>query len=305
MAESTAGTDWTPSGSSWSDVQTGTTEEAAFIGPAAHRILAFLHRPTSGPLNGGVVLCSSLYEDFRINYRRELFVARALARRGFAAVRFHYRGTGNSEDLAGRGVTFESIVSDTRAATSWLVERTGSTHLTMCGHRMGALVAAEVARAEDHIPLVLWAPILDGAAFFRGMSRANRLAGVRATARARQTGGEAATGSSRDEGIDMLGFRVEPESYEDLSARRMPPSVGRGRRVLLVQLGTGDADNPQYDDLVSRWTAGGASVEVLKVQMRQLWMVPETWEPEGIDATTRGLVEGIADRIVATAGVSP
>jgi hypothetical protein len=99
----------------------------------------------------------------------------------------------------------------------------------------------------------------------------------------------------------MLGYRVGPESFADLNTRRLPPTVGRGRRVLLVQLGMGDADNPQYDDLVSRWTADGASVEVLKVPMRQLWMVPETWEPEGTDATTQGLVEGIADRVDATA----
>jgi alpha/beta superfamily hydrolase len=302
MAELTAGTDWISSGSSWSDPRSGTTEEATFLGPRGRRILAFLHRPTTGPLTGGVVLCSSLFEDFRINYRMELYVARALARRGYAAVRFHYGGTGNSEDLDGRGVTFETMVSDTRTAISWLVERTGETRLTLCGYRLGALVAAELACSDDDTPLVLWAPLVEGATFFRGMSRASRLVGVRATAKARQAGTEPATAPPRDGGIEMLGFTVARESYEDLNTRRLPSTVGPGRRVLLVQLGMGDADNPQYEDLVSRWTTDGASMEVMRVRMRQLWMVSETWEPEGVDPTTQGLVEGIAGWIDAPAG---
>ncbi|MBA2478088.1 MAG: hypothetical protein H0V38_05705, partial [Sporichthyaceae bacterium] len=75
------------------------TEETKFLGLPGQQILAFLHRPTSRAVVGGVVICGSLFEDFQINYRREVLVARRLAQRGFATVRFHYRSVGNSDGL--------------------------------------------------------------------------------------------------------------------------------------------------------------------------------------------------------------
>jgi pimeloyl-ACP methyl ester carboxylesterase len=287
--------------SSWSDPETGSTEEAAFVGSGGERILAFLHRPTSGAVNGGVLLCSSLYEDLPINYRAEILVARALARRGYAVVRFQYRGAGNSEDLGGRGMTFQTMVADARTAASWLMERSGGARLTVCGSRLGALVASELASLDDRAPLVLWSPIVNGADFFRGMSRANLLAGVRAEARKRQAPGDVERRLFMEGPIEMLGNVVHRESYEDLTKRRLPPTVGPGRRVLLVQLGLGNVENPQYDELVSRWTADGSLVEVLRVRARQLWMVPDNWEPEDNRPTTQDLVAGIAGWVDATA----
>jgi alpha/beta superfamily hydrolase len=289
-----AGADRILAESRWSDPHTGSTEEAAFIGPGGQRILAFLHRPESGAVNGGVLLCSSLYEDLQVNYRSELLLARALARRGHATVRFHYRGAGNSDDLAGPGITFDSMVADARAAASWLAERTGTARLTMCGSRLGALVATDLASRDDHGPLVLWSPIVNGADFFRGMSRANLLAGVRAEARKRQASGDTEKRLAMDGAVEMLGNVVHRASYEDLRKRGLPSTVGSGRRVLLIQLGLGDVENPKYNSLVSSWTAGGGQVEVLRVRMRQLWMFPDTWEPEEDSPTTQELVEGIA-----------
>lgn len=246
-----------------------------------------------------MLLCSSLYEDFQVNYRSELLVARALASRGCATARFHYRGTGNSDDLTG-GMTFETMLDDAHTAASWLVERTGTTRITLVGSRLGALVAAELAARSDHRSLVLWSPILKGGDFFRGMSRASLLAGIRAETRKRRAPEGVERGLSGHGSIEMLGNLVHRESYDDLRHRGLPPTIGRGRRVLLVQLGMGEAENPQYDDLVSSWAAGGALVEVLRVRMRQLWMLPEKWEPEESSPTTQDLVEGIAGWVDAS-----
>jgi alpha/beta superfamily hydrolase len=275
------------------------TEDVTFLGVGGQRILAFLHRPADGEVHGAVVVCSSLYEDFHVNYRSELLVAQALARRGYATVRFHYRGTANSDDLDG-GITFDTMLADARAAASWLAERTGAAPLTVCGARVGALVAAELAFRDDHAHLVLWAPIVNGADFFRGMSRASRLAGVRIEARNRQVQAGVEKSPMSDGGVEMLGNVVHPATYDDLGTRVLPTTIGDGRRVLVVQLGMGDADNPHYRELAARWTAGGAVVDVLKVRMRQLWMVPDRWEPEEDRPTTRELVDGIRAWVEAT-----
>jgi alpha/beta superfamily hydrolase len=281
----------------WSDPETGSTEEAAFLGPSGRGILAFLHRPRSWEIRGGVLLCPSLYEDFQVNYRSELLVARALVRRGFAAVRFHYRGTGNSDDLAGGAITFDTMVDDARTAAAWLSERTDPPRMTTCGSRLGALVASELTRRDHHGPLVLWAPVVDGADFFRGMSRASLLAGVRADARKGRDEGRddarGASGSAVQGDVERLGNVVHRKSYEDLSRRSLPTGIGAGSRVLLVEFGLGDTGNPQYRDLVARWTAEGALVDELRVRKRLLWMLPDKWEPEEDSPTTREVVEGI------------
>lgn len=307
MAEVAAGAGRTLAGPSWSDRETGVTEEAAFIGPSGQQILAFLHRPASRQVKGGVLLCGSLYEDFVVNYRPELLVARALARLGHATVRFHYRGMGNSDDLAGGRISFDSMVADARTAESWLVERTQATRLTVVGDRLGAFVATDLAGRDDRTPLVLWSPIVDGAAFFRGMSRASRLAGVRAEARDRPdrlVPAGAGGGSAADGTVEMLGNLVHAATRQDLESRSLPASLGSGRPVLLVSLGVGESHNPRYDELVSGWMSQGAPVEVLRVQMRQLWMVPDKWEPVEEKPTTRALVDGIV-RWIDTAGRAP
>jgi len=140
--------DATLPGSSWSDPHTGSTETVAFVGANGSQILAFLHRPERHATVGGFLLCSSLYEDLELNSRTELLVARALAAHGFATVRFHYRGTGNSDNVGGGAVTLDSMVADARTAMSWLVDLTSVTRMSFCGFRMGALVAAELAQRD-------------------------------------------------------------------------------------------------------------------------------------------------------------
>ncbi len=82
-------------GAAWRAVATGITEAAEFFGPPGERMLGLAHLPTSAA--SGVLVCSSIQAEFAKNYRREVLLARALARQGRAVGRFHYRGTGNSD----------------------------------------------------------------------------------------------------------------------------------------------------------------------------------------------------------------
>ncbi len=274
-------------------------EEAALLGEPGSRSLAFLVRPSRAAV-GAMVLCSSLYHDLDLNNRTELMVARALAARGFATVRFHYRGTGNSEDIPGGAVTFDSMVADGRTALSWLVERTAVTRPFLCGFRLGALVAAELARGDGGTPLVLWAPMANGAEYYRGLSRASMVAGVRAESGRRQGGASAEQQLAEQDSVEMLGNVVHRASYDDLRRRSLPPELGGRRRILVVQVGLGDG-TAQQEALVAGWTAAGAHVEILRIRMRQLWMIPDAWEPEEESPTTQQLVAGITDWAVDVA----
>jgi hypothetical protein len=155
-------------------------------------------------------------------------------------------------------------------------------------------VAADLA-ARDDGPLVLWAPTLSGGDFFRGMSRASLLAGIRAEARQRQPSASTESRLRTEASVEMLGNQVHRRTYDDLAARALPAESGPGQRVLLVQLATGDILPAGPQDLVSRWRASGADVEVLLVRARQVWTVPDQWEPEEDRAPTLALVDGISD----------
>jgi alpha/beta superfamily hydrolase len=282
----------TPS-SSWCDPQTGVTDEVTFLDHDRSRILAFLHRPRANSVQGCALLCSSLYEDLELNSRTELLLARAMAARGIAVARFHYRGTGNSDDAPGGAITWQSMVADAHTAMSWLVARTATRNLYFCGFRLGSLVAAELARREERAPLILWSPSLSGAEYYRGLSRASRVLGIRTDPHRQRSGDGGEKQFSEHGAVEMLGNIVHRTSFEDLRTRSLPTDVGSGRRVLLVDVGLADV-TPSYQALTAGWSNGGALVDVLKVRTRQLWMVPDVWEPPEINPTTQEVIAGIS-----------
>src|SRR5579864_3975497 len=85
-------------GVEWTDESTGCRQRVGFVGAAGQRLFATLHLPAGTP-SSGVVICSPLFVEAERNYRREVLLGRCLAEHGVACVRFHYRGTGNSDWL--------------------------------------------------------------------------------------------------------------------------------------------------------------------------------------------------------------
>jgi len=289
--------------STWCDPRSGETEETTFLEVDGARIIAFLHVPR-GPVRAGVLLCGSLYEDLQVNYRRELLLARELAGRGMATVRFHYRGTGNSDGLSSGPVTLRSLVEDARAAESWLRQRTGVADIAFYGAKLGALVCAALADGAGQAPTVLCAPALSGADYFRAMSRAGRVARVRAQrATGGQTGDMGATGA-RDSFVEILGHKVYTASLEDLRPRQLELAPVKGRHVLMIQIAASEALTKPYEALAERLREGGAELDVLRVQARQVWFLPDTWEPEDEKPELRALITGISDWLETATGRS-
>lgn len=289
---------------SWHDPRSGVVEESTFLDVGAGRIIAFAHIPP-GPARTGVLLCSSLYEDLQVNYRRELLLARELSGHGVAAVRFHYRGTGNSDDLRSAAVTFDSLVEDATVAEGWLRERTGVSRVAYYGAKLGALVGAHMADRSGPAPVVLCAPALSGVDYFKGMSRAGRVAGVSTQQPLGHRHGGLEETLARDGFAEILGNRVFRDSYEDLGPRRLELNSAQGRPALLVQIGASETLSRPYQALADRLRGSGAELEILLVQARQLWFVPDTWEPEDEKPELRLLVSGIREWVDRVAARSP
>ena len=102
-----------------------------------------------GPPRGAVVVCHPhpVYGgtmDNRIVYR----AAKAAAAAGFAALRFNFRGTGQSTGLFDQGIGEKDDVVE---AIRWLKERYPGLPLAMIGYSFGAWVGLQVAYSDPRV----------------------------------------------------------------------------------------------------------------------------------------------------------
>lgn len=205
----------TVSTAAWVDAGTGAREEASFRAwSRTGRCFTILHRPSGDPRAVLVVCAPVLIEQMR-NYRREVELARLLAARGVATLRFHYRGTGHS-DGGNDDLVLGSMVEDAAGAVAHAAEQVGDdVPLGLLGTRLGGLVAAAVRPAA---PLVLWHPVLDGRAWVREVQRARAVGDLRAP----EAGDEAAAEEDRRE---VLGYALTTALVDSVSAAQLVPLV--------------------------------------------------------------------------------
>ena len=139
------------------------TETPVTFKSAGQQIVGLLHRPRGrGPFPTAVFLhgfTGSSAETHR------LFVecARLLAGSGIAALRFDFRGAGNSAGSF-RDYCISSQVADARAALRWLRRQPGVDvkRIGLVGMSMGGMVAALVMADDHRIRAgVLWNPVSD------------------------------------------------------------------------------------------------------------------------------------------------
>jgi hypothetical protein len=270
----------------------GSRDEVTFFGPHEQRMFGCLHMPPSiGPV--GVVVCSPIQSEFLANYRREVVLGRALAAAGFPVLRFHYRGTGNS-DGDDRHVTIGSMVDDAEAAVGYLRTRTGVTRVAFVGTRLAALVAAGAAGDAD--PLALWEPTVEGSRYFAELLRMRRMQDLK-DADGTAPGRSPEAMLHEDGALDLFGSSIGEPLYRSAKDRSLAAETdGHRGPILLVQLDRKEALRPEYAELVDRWRQAGRDVRTDSVVGGERWWFPGlAWQ--GPEASERGaaLVEITSD----------
>lgn len=148
-------------------------EEAGFFERDGTALFGVLHRPDSDGDRPAFVLCYPFQEEKLWVQRVFVNLARHLARRGHAALRFDYAGHGDSEGDF-EASTVETRLQDIAAATAFARERTGARRVGLIGQRFGATLAALAAeRDRSYSHVVLWDPILRGQAYMQETLRLN------------------------------------------------------------------------------------------------------------------------------------
>jgi alpha/beta superfamily hydrolase len=283
------------------DRDLGVREEATFIGDGPKRMLVSLRLPLEGAATAGVVLCPALHEDFMRTYRKDVLLARTLAPRGVAVLRFDYRGTGNSDGGAD-DATFDSMREDALASASWLRARAEVETVGFLGTRWGALVAAAAVRDGDS-PLALWEPALDGRSYFREAFRANRIHAAKEQ-RAHESEPSTEEELASHGVVDVLGYPLLRTFFEDASTRRLDVELGdRPRPVLLAQTGRGERLRPDYERFAAGLRDRGLAVETAAIDGDETWwFTGARWQAEERRPGTQRLVERTTDWLARALG---
>jgi alpha/beta superfamily hydrolase len=191
-----------------------------------------IHIP-SGPGPFPAVL---LFHGFTADRNEHHFLlvkaARALMAAGFVALRFDFRGSGESEGDFSQ-VTIEGEISDGLAARTWLREHPAvdPARVGVCGISVGGAVAACLAgRMRDVPALVLWAPVGDPARVFSQAGGGSGFAPVPVEA-----------------GLDIGGLIVGQGMIADVMRVRPVDEIGAHAGPVLLIQGTADETVPPYN----------------------------------------------------------
>lgn len=139
-------------------------------------MLGTLHAPQRlRSRSAAILLCNPFGEEAARAHRTYRVLATQLERAGYAVMRFDYGSTGDSSGES-EEASIAGWLADVGAAAEQLQTTSGARRLVAIGLRLGATLAA-LATSRGALRLrhvVLWDPIVDGAAYLRELAAAHR-----------------------------------------------------------------------------------------------------------------------------------
>jgi pimeloyl-ACP methyl ester carboxylesterase len=198
----------------------------------------------AGGSETAVVLCAGINVDAMTGHRSLRLWADALAAAGFPTLRFDYPGTGDSLDPPGGTEHWVLWQQSIHHAADWLRGQSGASQLVLGGLRLGATLAAVVARQRDDVAgLVLLAPVMRGRTFMRQLA---------VEAKMHDPSAQEAGGVVLHE-LHLSAHTVGLISQVELAKIALPA----GCRVAVFA----EAASPVLSGCLAAWRSGGAMVE--------------------------------------------
>jgi alpha/beta superfamily hydrolase len=235
----------------------------------------------------GVVICCPLQAELLRNYRREVLLARRLARAGIAVQRFHYRGSGHSDGPTS-AVTLQRMEEDAHAAAVELEQRSGVGRVAFMGTRWGALVAARVA-ATRRAPLVMWEPVTDPARYFDEILRFRLMREINEDPSTLVVHDDLIAELRATGSVDVLGHTLERSLYDSaIGSTLLKAAAENPSPALLVQIGVGRSLRNEYKGLVAAMQ--DVSTDVV-VDREAWWISGDRWPVHETHPPTEKLVD--------------
>lgn len=144
--------------------------EAFYFGAPSGPLLATYHAPAQASAARALVCCYPLGHEYIRAHRAFRHLTLSLAREHVATLRFDYSGTGDSSQDP-HAATLNGWLGDIDAAIDMLKTRAGVSRVSVVGLRFGGTLAALASsRRGDVDSLLLWDPVLDGAAYLQELA---------------------------------------------------------------------------------------------------------------------------------------
>ena len=219
------------------------TEAFEFIQLGGERLFAALHVPDHPP-SRAVVMCHPLGEEKLWSHRVFVSFARDLASSGYLALRFDFRGEGDS-DREFEQSDFESRVADACMALDFIRRSQPSvTEITLMGLRLGASVAAAAAaRHPEAQRLLLWDPVVDGEAYMQSFLRLNLMYQMSVHRRVVENRDALVSRLAGGDTVNIEGYELANALFQQVSAFRLADALAGFRgHTDIVQITQGDAE---------------------------------------------------------------
>jgi uncharacterized protein len=179
------------------------------------------HHGESDTPTQGFVFCHPFGEEKLWTHRVFVSFARRLAERGHPVLRFDSMGNGDSGGSF-ENSSLDSARSDVQAAIHELQKRSGVIKVGLLGLRLGATVASLVAEERADVePLILWAPIVDGARYMQDLLRINLTTQMSIYKEVRQDREMLVELLKRGETVNVDGYEMALSMYEQVSAVKL------------------------------------------------------------------------------------
>ncbi len=182
--------------------------EGFFLATPLGARYCLFHAPR-GECRGAFVYLHPFGDEMNKARRMAAVQARALAALGYGVLQIDLQGCGDSDgDFA--DARWEHWKRDVAAASAWLEQRLGQP-VGLWGLRLGALLALDYARSAPAARLLLWQPVLQGAAFITQFLRL-RVAGSMLDASDTASGGTKALRAqlAAGEALEVGGYLLAP-----------------------------------------------------------------------------------------------
>lgn len=225
-------------------------EQYHYLNQSGEKLFAAHHCP-SAPASQAIVLCHPLGEEKLWSHRVFVSFARELAASGIAALRFDFRGEGDSARDFEQS-DFESRVADTICAIEAVRDFNPLvTEVSLVGLRLGAAVAAEAAaRRVDVSRVVLWDPVIDGAAYMQAVLRLNLMFQMALHQKVVESRDTLVARLAQGGTVNIEGYQLAGPLFQQVSAFRLQDSLSRfSGAALAVQANQGEA--PLKTDLAA------------------------------------------------------
>ena len=261
------------------------------IGASAGARYCVFHPPV-GACRGAVLYVPPFAEEMNRTRRMAAMQARALAAQGIGVLQIDLHGSGDSSGDFG-DARWDGWLRDLASATDWLQARL-QRPVSIWGLRLGALLALDFARhqfartTQRPARLVLWQPVLNGAAHLTQFLRLRMAADMLGDAAGTAQNTESMRAELRNGGaLEVAGYRLDGALAGAIDAldgaSLMPPVpvhwfeiVATPERPL----------TPAGVRVAERWRADGATVHAQTVTGPAFWASAEITECQAlIDAT--------------------